>query len=242
MKNIDHFGQLKWPGSERWRTRSWVKNLNKVLQKLGVPLALKRSFDHREDMLSLEQAANIQLLLSGVLSSGVQGAAVELGCYTGSTSAVMASLLKARGTAMSLHVYDSFAHELGGEQGVRTVFEENFRKLDLPLPAIHAGDLRITVPAQLPASIAFAHLDLGVGGDPGAHASILTYALEAVYPRLAPHAVLVIQDYHVPGLTVDGNDSNPGVRLACDAFFNNKPEHVSTLYGGPCSHGYIRKS
>ena len=242
MKNIDHFGQLKWPGSERWRTQSWVKNLNKVLQKLGLPLALKRSFDHRQDMLSLEQAANIQLLLSGVISSGVDGAVVELGCYTGSTSAVMASLLRTRGSTMSLHVYDSFAHELGHEQGIRALFEKNFRELDLSLPAIHAGDLRITVPAQLPARIAFAHLDLGVGGAPEAHASILTYALEAVYPRLATNAVLVIQDYHVPGLTIDGNDSNPGVRMACDTFFSNKPEQVGTLYGGPCSHGYIRKT
>ena len=242
MKNIDHFGNLEWPGSERWRTQSWVKNLNKVLHKLGLPLTVRRPFDHREDMLSLEQAANIQLLLSGVIGSGVKGAVVELGCYTGSTSAVMASLLKARGSTMELHVYDSFAHELGEEQGIRAVFEENFRKLELPLPVIHAGDLRITVPAKLPKSIAFAHLDLGVGGAPEAHASILTYALEAVYPRLAHNAVLVIQDYHVPGLTVDGNDSNPGVRMACDTFFGNKPEQVSTLYGGPCSHGYIRKT
>ncbi len=242
MSTTDHFGNLKWPGSERWRTQPWVERLNKVLHKLGLPLMVKRSFDHREDMLSLEQAANIQLLLSGVVSSGVKGAAVELGCYTGSTSAVMASLLKARGSTMALHVYDSFAYELGAEQGIRAVFEENFQKLELPLPLIHAGDLRITVPAQLPEIIAFAHVDLGVGGAHEAHASILTYALEAVYPRLAPNAVMVIQDYHVPGLTVHGNDSNPGVRMACDTFFSNKPEQVSTLYGGPCSHGYIRKS
>ena len=72
-------------------------------------------------------------------------------------------------------------------------------------------------------------------------ARLMLRALSHVYQRLSPGGILVLMDYHVPGLTVEGNDSNPGVRPAADAFFADRPERVITLYGGPCSHGYVRK-
>ncbi len=189
----------------------------------------------------MEQASNLQVLLSGVLGGQVPGSVVELGCYTGSTSLVLANVLQVSGEARSFHVFDSFAHELGTEQGIRSVFESNFKRYGLPLPSIHQGDLRATVPAELPVEIAFAHIDLGVGGSTDIHTSIITHALEAVYPRLSRNGVMIFMDYHVPGVTVEGSDSNPGVRLACDAFLASRPERMSTLYGGACSHGYIRK-
>jgi O-methyltransferase len=215
--------------------------MNKVFRKLHLPFMIRRHFDHRQDMMSMEQAANLQLLLSGTLGNQVPGAVVELGCYTGSTSLVLARVLQGSGDARPFHVFDSFAHELGTEKGIRSVFGSNFAKYGLPQPVIHEGDLRATVPAELPAEIAFAHIDLGVGGSTDIHTSIITHALESVYPRLSQNGVMVFMDYHIPGITVEGNDSNPGVRLACDAFLAGKPEQMSTLYGGPCSHGYFRK-
>jgi O-methyltransferase len=215
--------------------------LNKVFRKLDLPIMIRRHFDHRQDMMSMEQASNLQLLMAGVLGGEVPGAVVELGCYTGSTSLVLAKVLERSGGKRPFHVFDSFAHELGSEKDIRAVFESNFTKYALPLPAIHQGDLRATVPAELPANIAFAHIDLGVGGGTDIHTSIITYALETVYPRLSKHGVMVFMDYHVPGVTVEGSDSNPGVRLACDAFLAERPERMNTLYGGACSHGYFRK-
>ena len=120
-------------------------------------------------------------------------------------------------------------------------FQANHAAIGLALPHIHKGDVFSTVPAELPDPIAFAHVDLGVGGDHELHYRLVTHALESILPRLSSHGVMVLMDYHVPGLTVDGNDSNPGVRQACDAFFLNRPERVITLYGGPCSHGFVRK-
>lgn len=241
-KGAHHFSQVRWPGVERWRTQSWVKRLNKVLHKLRFPLTIGRPFDHREDMVSLEQAANLHLLVSTILHDGVTGDLVELGCYTGNTTAVIASVLHAAGSKKTFHIYDSFAHELGSQRDIRSIFEGNFAALQLPLPVMHPGELRATVPAELPATISFAHIDLGVGGDQQEHAHMITHALQAIYPRLSRGGVMVFMDYHIPGITVRGNDSNPGVRLAADAFLADKPEKVVTLYGGPCSHGYFRKA
>lgn len=240
-KKGPQFGELTWPGSDRWEEQAWVRTMNKVLAKLRLPLAVKKHFNHRETMVSLEQAANLHLLLTQVLELNVPGEVVELGCYTGATTSVIAGSLKQAGSNKAFHVYDSFGFELGSERGIREIFESNLRESGHALPRIHAGDIFQTVPAELPDRIAFAHLDLGVGGSTDGHRSLIGYALDALYPRLAPHAVLVLMDYHVPGITVAGNDSNPGVRVAADTFFSDKKEKPITLYGGPCSHAYVRK-
>jgi O-methyltransferase len=238
---VDHFGALTWPGSERLLARPWMRRFNALLRKVRIPLALRRPFDHHADMVSLEQANNLQLLLRGVLDNDVPGAVVELGCHTGSTTAVLTQVLHHRPQPPDFHVYDTFIGDWSAEGSVRERFQHNLGALQLPLPVIHEGDVRVTVPEELPSAIAFAHIDLGVGGDRELNRALVLHALRAIHPRLSRHGVLVLMDYHVPGLTVDGNDSNPGVRDACDEYFENKREQVMTLYGGPCSHGYIRK-
>ena len=167
---------------------------------------------------------------------------MELGCFTGSTTAVIAGSLAIIDPRRELHVYDSFGHELGDHNEIRHTFETNLQRHGLPIPRIHEGDLLTTVPAALPDRIAFAHFDLGVGGAPEEHAHVLTHCLTSAYARMAPGAIGVLMDYYAPGITVEGFDANPGVRIACDAFFQGRPEEVFTLYGGPCSHGYFRKA
>ncbi len=216
--------------------------MNRVLNKLRSPVVLRKRFDHREDMVSLEQISNFELLLTDVLEHGVPGSAVELGCYMGSTAAVIAALLQARDPQRPFHVYDRFDIELGTVHGVRQAFLERMREAKVPVPVIHAGDVLETVPAQLPGTIAFAHFDLGTGSETFNHVSLMAHCLSHVYRRVSPGGILVFMDYHVPGRTVDGNDSNPAVRLTVDAFFENKPEKPRILYGGPCSHAYIRKT
>ncbi len=216
--------------------------MNKVLGKLRVPYDMKKRFDHRNDMVSMEQIGNFELLINSVLEQGVEGDFVELGCYTGSTAAVFATLLAAHGDhRRKFHVYDRFDIELGSARGIRDIFEQNISDTQAPMPVIHAGDVFETVPAELPEQIAFAHIDLGTGAPLDVHRKLIDHALQSVYPRMSPSGVMVFMDYHVPNVTVNGNDSNPGVRAACDDFFVNKPERIKLLYGGPCSHAYARK-
>ena len=236
-----HFGQLSWPGSERQRKRSWERKVTNLLRKARLPISVQRTFDHRLDMVSLDQVNNLYLLLTSVLVSKVPGAVVELGCHTGSTTTVLGQILQCQPKPPALHVYDLFEGAWSPEESVLDRFKANHAAVGIPLPYIHQGDVLKTIPTDLPSAIAFAHIDLGVGGEHERHEVLVTHALESMYPRLAPHGVLVLMDYHVPGLTVDGNDSNPSVRKACDAYFINKREKVITLYGGPCSHGFVRK-
>ena len=241
MQDAEEHGELTWPGSERWKLQPWARTLNTLLRKFRLPVAFQHAFDDREDMVTLEQAANLHLLLAGVIQTKVSGAVVELGCYAGSTSVVIASLMKRLDPRRRFHVFDSFEHELGNLRNIRSEFESNMRKLGTRSQQIHEGDLFDTIPSQLPDEIAFAHIDLGIGGDPVAHSSVITHALDSIYPKLQQNAIVVLMDYHVPGQTINGHDANPGVRLACDQFFLHRPEAVTTLYGGAYSHGYFRK-
>ncbi len=227
--------------AERWTVSPLVRFINKVLGKFRLPYDLKKRFDHREDMVSMEQLGNFELLINELLDNGVPGEFVELGCYTGNTTAAFATMLAAHNGQRKLHVYDRFDIELGSVSSIREVFEENIRKTGAPMPTIHAGDVFETIPAQLPSSIAFAHIDLGTGAPADVHRRLIDHALASVYPRLSPRGIMVFMDYHIPGVTVNGHDSNPGVRIACDAFFKDKPEKIKLLYGGACSHAYIRK-
>ena len=114
--------------------------MNKVLGKLRMPYDLKKRFDHREDMVSLEQVGNFELLINELLEHEVPGEFVELGCYTGSTAAVFAALLAAHRNERRLHVYDSFDIELGSVKGIREVFEESadHRRADVAEPGRRA--------------------------------------------------------------------------------------------------------
>ncbi|MBP7513085.1 MAG: class I SAM-dependent methyltransferase [Flavobacteriales bacterium] len=215
--------------------------MNRVLNKLRSPVVLHSRFDHREDMVSMEQISNLELLFTDVVDRKVPGAVVELGCYMGSTAAVFASLLQAHDAKRPFHVYDRFDIELGTSHGVWQAFARRMLDAKVPMPTIHPGDILDTVPRDLPQAIAFAHVDLGTGSEIFGHVSLMAHGLSHIYARMSRGGVIVFMDYHVPGRTVQGNDSNPGVRLTVDTFFENKPEKPRILYGGPCSHAYIRK-
>ncbi|MBK7248675.1 MAG: hypothetical protein IPI05_13580 [Flavobacteriales bacterium] len=181
-------------------------------------------------MLSIEQASNIHHLVDRVLDTGVPGAFVELGCYTGSSAALISGLLEPPGAQREFHVYDRFDIELGKQQNIHEVFKNTIHAEGVPMPIIHVGDFLQTVPTDLPEVIAFAHLDCGTGGSAEEHAALITHCLEGVYPRLAQGAVVLLMDYHRAGATLDGCNSNPGVRMACDAFFLDKPEQIQSFY------------
>lgn len=238
-----HFSKIHFPGAEKQVVSRPVRALNKLLTKLGSPIWLVHRMDYREDMLSLEQAVNFQHLIARVAEAHVSGAFVELGCYTGSTTAVIGSVLRELEEQREFHVYDSFSHSLGKNgRDVLAAFVDTMKREKLDLPQIHKGDLFQTVPAELPAQIAFAHIDLGVGGDPQAHKKIMLHCIRSVYDRMAHGGICILMDFHIEGVTLHGANTNPGVKLACDEFFKDKPEKVYTLYGGAYSHGYFRKA
>jgi O-methyltransferase len=83
--------------------------------------------------------------------------------------------------------------------------------------------------------IAFAYLDSDF------YESILV-SLEHVYPRLPRNGLMIIDDYGDKARNPLAWDELPGVKLACDDFFADKPEKVSVLIGtGDLPFGLVRK-
>ena len=238
-----HFSKIHWPGAQKQEVSRPMQMVNKVLNKIGAPLWLTPRFDYREDMVSMEQVVNFQHLIARVLDANVPGDVVELGCYIGSTTSIIGTILREAGSDRGFHVYDSFDHNLSrSKMDVLGTFVSNMKKEGLELPFIHRGDMYATVPAELPSRIAFAHIDLGTGGNPEMHKKCLLHCLKHLYDRMSHGAIAVLMDYHEEGVTIQGANTNPGVKQACDEFFADKEEKVYTLYGGPCSHGYFKKS
>lgn len=220
------------------------KVINKAMRKLGVAY---RAGPYSGQMTSIEQRMNIFHLAMQVLVYQVPGEVVELGCYSGQTAVLLQKVLQRFAPDRHLHVYDSFeglpdksdkdgatAFSKGWLSTTEGKLRHNFQLYGLPLPIIHRGWFEDTLPTQLPDRIAFAHLD----GD--FYSSILV-SLEHVYPRLSRNAVCVVDDYCDLAVDPRGWNALPGVKKACDEFFRDKPEKVSSLYSGPCAHGFFRK-
>lgn len=196
-------------------------------------------------MISVEQAINIYHLLNQVVLMKVPGDIVELGCYEGTTAIILQKTLAQMNSERLLHVYDSFeglpeALECDGptfKQGALKTSQErllqNFKDHNTKPPIIHPGFFADTLPSQLPEKIAFAHLD-------GDFYSSIKESLENIYPRLSPNAVVLIDDYCDPSIH-NVNNILPGVKKACDEFFQDKPEKMAVLIAGCESHGYFRK-
>lgn len=147
----------------------------------------------------------------------VQGAVVEFGCYTGTTSLYIRRLLDNYQDAREFHVYDSFeglpeksnvdespagTQFKAGELMVsKKQFIREFDKAHLRLPTIHKAWFNDLTPADVPTPIAFAFLD----GD--YYESIMT-SLRLIEGKLVPGAVVVVDDYV--------SDALPGAAKAVD--------------------------
>ena len=205
----------------------------------------------RVGMLSREQCLNVYHLLARVVAMEVPGDVAELGCHGGGGAILIQKTLTSLDSPARLHVYDSFeglpasddrdAMEDGkfflskGDLALgEGILLNNFTQAGLPPPEIHKGWFSDTLPGQLPAQICFAHLD-------GDLFSSTMEGLVALYPRLSPKAILVVDDYCDPSLFPKRNIL-PGVKQACDEFFNDKPEAMLSLFGGTECHGYFVKA
>ncbi|AGA80735.1 class I SAM-dependent methyltransferase [Echinicola vietnamensis] len=218
---------------------------NKVLKKVG--LRLDHHFDTMRDMCSVEQRINFFHLLTRVFQDEVEGELVEVGTFTGQCALLFQKVNALFGYGKRLHVFDSFEIKFTETVDVLSLLKENFVAAGLTCPEIHKGYFQDTLSGQLPENIAFVHIDCGCGDDPMLHKKIVLACLAEVYPRLTPGGIGVFMDYFDPEMADELSrihklhQINPGVGLAVDEFFSDKPEEVITLFGGPASHAYIRK-
>lgn len=229
--------------------------------------------------INLPQAINLWWALNHVLWANVPGDIIEVGCLSGRTAAMLKKTIL-EFTALTdrqLFLYDSFEglSDPTVEDGqipfdpkaFKTTHDEVRRRFDefgLPHPFIVAGWVHDTLPYTLPDCIAFAHIDLDLYA-PTKH------ALECVYPRLSPGAIVVVDDYCDPALVPqieqvynenpysrspyagDGVTTPvpprqyhignwvPAVKRACDEFLADKDEEWTVMLAAEEKHAFFRK-
>lgn len=219
-----------------------VNFTNKLIKKLGYKYKIEKEIDLFRDMNTIEQRINFFHILSGVIENNVEGDITEFGCFTGQCAILFQKILDFNQSDKTLHLYDSFEKKFSyGDKNIEEILIENFKEEGLKEPAIHKGSFSETLPDQLPDKIAFAHIDCGFGGDKIQHKEIVLFCLENIYDKMAKGAICILMDYYNILINDPGADCNPGVKLACDIFFKDKPEIIVSLYGNQIPHAYFKK-
>lgn len=178
------------------------------------------------DQVTREETTEI--LRQAELALGVAGDFVELGCYKGETSILLAKLLKT--TPKHLWIYDSFAglppksaEDLSGagtnfQAGELAVSKrevlDKIRRHGLKNVMVKKAWFQDLTDQDLPATIAWAFCD----GD--LYSSIQT-SLRLVLPRLSPQGIIIVHDYNNPQL--------PGAARAVDQFLHQHPDFQLTV-------------
>lgn len=168
--------------------------------------------------------AETEIILDLAKKSLVQeGDLVELGCYRGDTSLLLARLIEKSETQKRLFIYDSFeglpekteqdqsaageSFQAGRLKATKAEVINRFKKAGLTVPIVKKGFFEELTNQDLPEKICFGFLD----GD--LYRSIQT-SLKLTADRLVVDGVLVIHDYNNPEL--------PGVSRAIREFLENR--------------------
>jgi O-methyltransferase len=201
---------------------------------------------------SIEARMNIFHLASQAASYQIVGDVIEVGCNAGESSIVLQKVLRKYAPEKQFHVFDSFEglpelQEEDAKDGVYgkgamtsplDQFKKNFSDVGLELPHMHKGWFEETVPSCLPDKVSFAFVDVDL------YAST-QHVLPHIYERLTPGAICMFGVYYDDAVLQRPHTASvfksPGVKRACDEFFQDKPEKVSVLYAGEYSNGYFRK-
>ncbi len=185
----------------------------------------------KNDQVSKGETEQILRLLRGVLN--VSGDVVEMGCYKGDTSLLLAEVLREynRGEGCGklvenfaekkLWIYDSFEglpekteadesalgvdFRRGELLATKREVKERFLKANLPVPVIKKAWFAGLTEADLPEKISFSFLD----GD--LYESIRD-CLKLVVPKMAEGGVILVHDFQNPAL--------PGVKKAVEEVFS----------------------
>ena len=180
----------------------------------------------RNDQVSLEETNKILELAKSRLASS--GDYVELGCYKGDTSLMLAEILK--GSDHILYIYDSFEglpekskndestlgeNFRGGELYVtKREVKESFLRAGLSVPVIKKAWFNELTNADLPERIGFAFLD-------GDFYESIRDSLRLVEDKMENDGIIIVHDYTNPAL--------PGVKKAVDEWLINKQLKTRTL-------------
>lgn len=152
----------------------------------------------------------------------VPGDVVEFGCYVGTTSVHLASEL--RGSGKRLWLYDSFEglpekrvedNSPAGEQfkagellATKKQLIKHLKQANVPMPIIKKGWFCDLTASDVPSEISFAYLD-------GDYYDSVLDPLKLIWPRLAPGAIIVVDDY--------ANEALPGAAKAVDMWRAGHP-------------------
>ncbi len=180
----------------------------------------------RNDQVSLEETNKILELAKSRLASS--GDYVELGCYKGDTSLMLAEILK--GSDHILYIYDSFEglpekskndestlgeNFRGGELYVtKREVKERFLRAGLSVPVIKKAWFNELTNADLPERIGFAFLD-------GDFYESIRDSLRLVEDKMENDGIIIVHDYTNPAL--------PGVKKAVDEWLINKQLKTRTF-------------
>ncbi len=165
----------------------------------------------------------VRVILRELLkTAAVPGDVVEFGCYVGTTSVYLARELQ--NTSKQLFLYDSFAglpekrpedNSPAGEQfqpgelhATKKELIRNLKQANVPLPKITKGWFCDITPEQVPPQISFAFLD-------GDYYDSVRDPLKLIWPRLAPGAIVVVDDY--------ANEALPGAAKAVNEWTKTHP-------------------
>ena len=208
--------------------------INKVLRKLRIPGQLTPVSGI---MANVEARMNLFHLLEQTVANHVPGDVLDVGCNAGDSTIVMQKVISALAPEKQVHAYDSFEGlpELSAKDTVDGVYQKGymaagldqftrkFNALGLKMPHTHKGWFEETIPAHLPDQIAVALLD----GDLYASTK---HVLPHIYERMSPGAICMFGVYYddavFPRPETIPHYKSPGVKLATDEFFADKPEKV----------------
>lgn len=171
------------------------------------------------DQVSISETEKILSIAKECLV--VEGDFVELGCYKGDTSLLLAEVLL--GSDKKLWIYDSFEglpekskfdvsavgeDFKGGELFVtKREVKERFLRAGLPVPVIKKAWFNELGDGDLPGRIVFAFLD-------GDFYESIKDSLSLVEDKMVPGGVVVVHDYNNPAL--------PGVARAVDEWLSSR--------------------
>ena len=188
-----------------------------------VQAVLGRAKRAKSDQVSRNELAIILGELARVLGRQVAGAVVELGCYQGATSLMMAQLLVELAPTKQLYLYDSFAglpskteyDQPGVLKASKSEVLKAFAHANLPRPTVKKAWFSQLSGDNLPEQICFAYLD-------GDYYDSIRDSFRVCRGRLAPGATLVVDDYD--------NASLPGVRRAVDEWRETSLSDIKSFH------------
>ncbi len=173
----------------------------------------------KNDQVSLAETNKILSLAQECLEC--DGDFVEMGCYKGDTSLLLAEML--RNNDKKLWIYDSFEGLPEKSEKDNSVLGENFKRGELfatkrevkerflraglKVPIIKKAWFADLTETDLPEKIAFAFLD-------GDFYDSVKDSLKLIIPKMVLGGVIIVHDYNNPAL--------PGVRKAVDEWGGTK--------------------